>query len=133
MSAEFVRVYGLERDREYIERIQRATVRSEEIALRADHGLFGSRKWFAAVREGAIPKLRLEGVIARLYRTPVGDWPEFEVESNGEHSTWAQEGDGSLYQVGKRVRIDYVMQEYQKPLPTGGGETRAVLAIWIER
>jgi hypothetical protein len=134
MTTDFVQVYGLARDREYIERIQKATVEASELALRTEHGLFGSAKWWAAIRDGTIPTQRLEGAIARVGRNAVSDWPEFEVESNGELSTWALEGDLSMYRAGKRVRIEYVTQRYQKPLPGSGEDsTRAVLGIWVER
>jgi hypothetical protein len=134
MNTDFLKVYDLARDREYIERIQKATVEGGELALRTDHGLFGSAKWWAAIRDGTVPTQRLEGAISRVGRNPLSDWPDFEVDSKGERSTWALEGDLNMYRVGKRVRIEYVTQRYQEPLPGSGGDsTRAVLRIWIER
>jgi hypothetical protein len=131
---DLVQVYDLAKDREYIERIQKATVEASELALRTEHGLFGSGKWWAAIRDGTVPTQRLEGVIARVGRNPVNDWPEFEVESNGALSTWALEGDLGMYRAGKRVRIDYITQRYQKPLPGSADDSaRVVLGIWVER
>jgi hypothetical protein len=134
MDTDFVKVYDLARDREYIERIQKATVEASELALRTDHGIFGSAKWWSAIRDGTVPTQRVEGTISRVGRNPLSDWPDFEVEAKGERSTWALEGDLKMYQVGKRVRVEYVTQRYQKPIPgTGDASTQAVLGIWVER
>lgn len=134
MNTDFLKVYDLAKDREYIERIQKATVEGSELALRTDRGLFGSAKWWAAIRDGTVPTRRLEGSITRVGRSPVSDWPDFEVESEGGRSTWALEGDLAMYRVGKRVRIEYVTQRYQRPLPGSGDDsTRVVLGIWVER
>lgn len=133
MATELVQVYDLAKDREYIERIQKATVEASELALQTEHGLFGSAKWWAAIRDGTVPTQRLEGVITRVGRNPVNDWPEFEIEVEGELSTWALEGDLGMYRAGKRVRVEYVTQRYQKPLPgSGDASTRVVLGIWVE-
>ena len=58
MDTDFVKVYDLARDREYIERIQKATVEASELALRTDHGIFGSAKWWSAIRDGTVPTQR---------------------------------------------------------------------------
>jgi hypothetical protein len=130
MGTELVRAYSLERDRQYIERVQMATVQGSDFAIRKDHGLFGSKSWWAAIRNGSLPTHRIEGVIVHIYRS--GEWPEFEVEADGARTTWALDGDAARYAVGKRVQIDYVTLEFQKPRPDGDRTTRAVLGIWVE-
>lgn len=129
-DTEFIHVYALERDREYVERVQAGTVEAGELALRTDNGLFGSSQWWAAIRKGTVPTERIEGMIVKLYKQ--GEWPEFSVDADGQRTSWAMDGDVSHYEEGKRVRIDFVTLEYQNPKPNGEASTRAVLGIWIE-
>ena len=129
-DTEFIHVYALERDREYVERVQAGTVAAGDLALCTDNGLFGSSQWWAAIRKGTVPTERIEGTIVKLYKQ--GEWPEFAVESDGQRTSWAMDGDVSHYEGGKRVRIDFVTLEYQNPKPNGEASTRAVLGIWIE-
>ena len=70
-GAEFIHVYDLEKDLEYVERVQAATVQAGEFALRTDHGLFGTSQWWAAIRSGDVPTERLEGMIVQLYKSGV--------------------------------------------------------------
>ena len=130
MSADLVQAYSLEGDREYIERVQMATVQGGDLAVRRDHGLFGSAPWWDAIRDGTVPTHRIAGVIVQIYRR--GDWPEFEIEADGERSTWALDGDAGRYAVGKRARVEFATLEYQKPQPDGERSTRVVLGIWVE-
>ena len=129
-GAEFIHVYDLEKDREYVERVQAATVQGGEFALRIDHGLFGTDQWWAAIRNGDVPTERLEGMIVQLYKT--GEWPEFAVEVDGERSSWAMDGDVGRYRVGKGVHIEFITAEYRKPPPEADASTRVVLGIWVE-
>ncbi len=129
-DTEFIHVYALERDHEYVERVQAGTVEAGELALRTDNGLFGSSQWWTAIRDGTVPTERIEGIIVKLYKR--GEWPEFSVESDGQRTSWAMDGDVSRYEEGKRVRIDIVTLEYQKPKHDGEASTQAVLGIWIE-
>ena len=80
MSEKLLEVYDLARDREYLERLQLATVESGEFALVSDHGLPGSRQWWTAVRDGSIPTHRVEGTI-----TDVGypHWPRLSSQRVG--------------------------------------------------
>ena len=130
MCADFVQAYSLKKDREYIERVQMATVQGGDFALRRDQGLFGSEPWWDAIRDGTVPTHRIDGVIVQIYRR--GDWPEFQIEADGERSTWALDGDAGCYAVGKRARVEFVTLEYQKPQPGGERSTRVVLGIWVE-
>ncbi len=128
-DTDFIQVYALERDHEYIERVQAGTVEAGELALRTDNGLFGSSQWWAAIGDGTVPTERIEGMIVKLYKK--GEWPEFAVESDGQRTSWAMDGDVTRYEEGKRVRIDFVTLEYQKTKPDGEASTRAVLGILI--
>lgn len=128
---EFYQAYSLERDREYIERLQAATVQHDAFALGSDHGLVGSKQWWEAIRDAQIPTTRIDGEIVDI-RLNAGSWPEFEVSSNEESSTWCLEGDIKAYRVGGLVRIDYVTVRYAKPPPDGDEAVKIVLEIWVE-
>lgn len=131
MHDSFQRTYELARDREYIERIQMVTVRGEPLGLAQEHGLFGSKRWFAALEERALATTRLEGVIRGVGVDPRG-WPQFELEVDGERTTWGLEGDPKAYRPGARARIDFVDVAYANPSPGSDAEARVVLGIWIE-
>jgi len=84
---EWIEVYSLRKDPETIEAIQRATVETEDFGLVPEHGLFGSREWWDAVKGGEIPRRTIEEVISRTYMGSMDDWPELEVDSEGVKST----------------------------------------------
>ena len=131
MSEALTQVYDLARDREYVERVQMASVQASEYALAKEHGLFGSQAWWDAVADGSLPKHVVEGRITRVYVNQA-NWPEFEIERDGELSTWALEGEASRYTAGKLARIEYVMQRYASPAPGSDPETQVVIGIWVE-
>ena len=128
---EAVRVYELRRDREYVERLQLASVEKSEFALETGHGLFGSQGWWAAVEDGSIPTHNVEGTIVDVC-VNAADWPEFEVDSDGTSTSWALEGDIRLYSIGNGVRVDYVMQRYLNPPEKGEDSAKIVLSIAVE-
>ncbi len=128
---EFYQAYSFERDREYIERLQAATVQGSEFALDSEHGLVGSKPWWDAIGESKLATTRVEGEVVDI-RVNSGGWPEFEVDSNGESSTWCLEGDIKTYRVGGRVRIDYVMVRYAKPPSEDDDAAKIVIGIWVE-
>ena len=53
MEDGYTQTYDLKRDREYVERLQLASVKASEFALESQHGLFGSGRWCEAVRDMA--------------------------------------------------------------------------------
>jgi hypothetical protein len=130
VGTEFVQAYDLERDREYVERVQKACVEKSEFALKSDHGLFGSRAWWEAIREGILPTHRVEGTIVTISKQ--GGWPEFEIDTDGKRSTWALDGKVEAYKVGKQARVAYVNQEFLKPAADAERETPIVIGIWVE-
>lgn len=131
MGDEWYQAYDLERDREYIERLQAATVQRGEFALDTTHGLVGTRKWWGAVASGAIPKTRVQGTIVDI-RVNADNWPEFEVDDGSGTSVWALEGDITSYRVNGGVRIDYVTVRYAKPPDGEDDAATLVLGIWVE-
>ena len=130
MASEFLQVYDLERDREYVERVQKACVEKGEFALKSDHGLLGTKAWWDAIREGTIPTHRVEGTIVTISKQ--GGWPEFEIDVDGERSTWALDGKVEAYTVGKQARVAYLKQEFLKPAADAERETPIVIGIWVE-
>ena len=130
-TSEWVQVYDLERDHEYIERLQMASVEASEFALSREYGLIGSASWWQAIGAEKISPSELTGRIARVYINSA-NWPEFELESDGERSTWALEGEATRYRIGKHARIRCVMLPYANPAPGGDSEAQIVTGIWIE-
>jgi hypothetical protein len=128
---EFYEAYSFERDREYIERLQAATVGKDDFALSSENGLVGSKPWWDAIRDGRISTTRVEGVVVDI-RLNAGSWPEFEVDADGESSTWCLEGDIKTYRVGGLVRIDYVVLRYAKPASESDSAAKIVTGIWVE-
>ena len=114
MSREWIKVYDLSEDRETIELIQKASLRTRDFGLVPEIALFGSDEWWAAVSDGRIPRHKIEGTINRLYMTGHGDWPEFEILSGDEVTRWTRMGIPSAYGVGRKVRLEYVIQRLRK-------------------
>jgi hypothetical protein len=104
-------VYDLIQDRETVDLIQNASVTKEEFGFIPEVALFGSKEWWLAVDDGRIHRYTIEGTISRVYMSGRGDWPEFEIQSNGDVSRWTRFGEQSLYAVGRRVRLEYVLQK----------------------
>lgn len=127
----WVQVYDLAQDREYIERLQTATVEATEHALCREHGLVGTESWWEAIGEKKIPSVDRTGRIARVY-VNASNWPEFEMECDGERSTWALEGEVTHYKVGSGIRIRWVMLPLAKPASDRDREAQVVTGIWIE-
>ena len=132
-----VEVYNLTNDQEHVRKVQRATQNTTDYGLVPEHGLFGSDEWWESVRSGKIPTIRIEGVISRVYMGSMNDWPEFEIDSNGRRTTWTRQVNrreaAAAYVVGRKVRLECVMQKAKKDLGNlGTTEQRVVLRIAIE-
>lgn len=139
------KVYDLREDVEQIALMQRATLAPQAFGVVSDHGLVGSPDWWAAIADGRIPMHAVEGRISRIYKSglPSPDWEEFEIEADGEVSSWTRMtsggagGDaervakGALYQVGRAVRITYVKLRFRQALQ-GLPFSKRVLEIWID-
>ena len=83
------------------------------------------------MRDGSIPIHGVEGTITDI--RIAGNWPEFEVDANGELTTWCLEGDIKSYRVGIGVRVDYVIQRCQRSSePHGEESVKVVLRITLE-
>ena len=129
-------VYSLKRDSKYIEEVQQATLNTKNFGIEPTHGLFGSIEWWDNIKSGMLPLQTIRGYITRLYMGSMGDWPEFEmVDDTKIKSTWsryANGGDlGKFYAVGRRVELDFVIQNHRPGSSDGGAGTRVVLEVRI--
>lgn len=127
---EWVKVYDLAEDQETVDLVQRATLNTNDFGLIPEVALFGSDDWWRAIDDGRIPLCEVSGTIVRVFASGHGDWPEFELESRGDRSRWTRLGEQSLYQEGRQVRVQYVMQKARKHW-VGTQEQRQVLRIFI--
>ena len=130
--ADWVVAYDLATDQETISQVQRATLITKDFGLVPEVALYGSDEWWAAIRDGRIPKHEVTGSISRLYMTGHGDWPEFELDSNGTKTTWTRMGNQAVYAEGKEAKIEYVMQKLRRDL-LNQGEYKEVLRVLVRR
>jgi hypothetical protein len=110
--------------------VQKATLTTADFGLEPEVALFGSDEWWKAIADGRIPRLEIRGVIANVYMTGHGDWPEFEIDTDGRKTRWTRFGDQSLYRAGREVRVEYVMQRTKK-VWLGKHEQENVLRIFV--
>lgn len=130
-------IYQLKNHKENILRIQKATLETAEYGLQITHGLIGSVEWWKNIVEGRLELKTIKSRINKVYMGSMGDWPEFQIEKIGNHKTnWTREIDfpeyDNLYQVGKEVQIDYVIQFHKEKAFGGPTETEIVTDIKIE-
>lgn len=131
---EFIPAYKFQEDKEAIKRLQEVSSDPKSIfGLKTENGLLiGTKEWFLATEDGRLSKQTIHGIISKVYMSGHNDWPEFELEDESGKSTWTREGNDKLYQVGKQVEIDYVIQKYKRPWNMLGPTTKFVLEIRIE-
>jgi hypothetical protein len=107
----------------------------------SEHGIPGSSAWWEAIADGRISLRTVEGRIVRVYKTglPSADWPEFEVDSNGERTFWNCAASGTpdervaalrLFEAGRPVRIVYVLEPLERPV-SGKQFVKTEVEIWI--
>lgn len=137
-EGDMVEVYSLVNDAEHIRKVQRATLKTTDYGLVPEHGLFGTADWWEAIRSGQLPIIRIEGVISRVRMGNMNDWPVFEIDASGCKTTWPREvhrsEDDRLYTVGKRVCLEYVIQNAKKDLANfGTTRQQVILRIVVER
>jgi len=131
-------VYELARNTAYIAAVQKATLTTKEFGLEPTHGLFGSEEWWRNIGLGVLRTHHLSGTITQMYMGSMGDWPMFVMVTNaGEEHRWTREVNAreqaSLYMVGLRVEVDYVVQRFRRPIHGYDRmECKTVLAIRLE-
>tara|TARA_Y100000815_G_C13332794_1_gene496691 strand:+ start:68 stop:472 length:405 start_codon:yes stop_codon:yes gene_type:complete len=132
---ELISVYKFQEDKEAIKRLQEVSSDTKSVyGLKTENGLLiGTKEWFQATEDGRLSKETIRGTISKVYMSGHNDWPEFEMENESGKSTWTREGNDKLYQVGKLVEIDYVIQKYKRPWDMLGPTTKKVVEIRIEK
>jgi hypothetical protein len=119
-----VTVFQLRKAKQHIEDVQRATLTTWRFGVAKTHGLFGSDEWWRNIESGKLPVHTLSGVITRLFMGGMRDTPEFTMRSDdGRESNWLRYANDEqapnlyvskkledLYEVGRRIEIDYVLQ-----------------------
>ena len=132
---EFQTAYKFKDDKEAIKRLQEVSSDPESnYGLKVENGLLvGTKEWFHATEDRRLLKETLTGRISKVYMSGHNDWPEFEIESKEGFSTWTREGNDKLYQVGKFVEIDFVIQKHKRQWDMLGPTTKKVLEIRIEK
>ena len=131
MDTKWIKVYDLSDDEELVTKVQNATLNTTDFGLVPEIALYGSTEWWEAISSGLIQKHAIEGVITSAFTSGDSNWPQFEVDDNGVKTVWTRFGDHSLYDVGCRVKIEYVVQKSKKSW-TGSPYQNEVLTISIE-
>jgi hypothetical protein len=131
MTTKWIKVYDLSDDDELVANVQDATLNTKDFGLIPEIALYGSMLWWEAISTGLIQKHLIEGVIARVFTSGDGIWPQFEIDDHGKKTVWTRFGDQSLYEVGRNVKLEYVVQKPKKSW-TGSPYQNEVLKICIE-
>lgn len=131
MNTKWIKVYDLSDDDELVEKVQNATLNTTDFGLVPEIALYGSTEWWKAISHGRIKKHEIEGIITSVFSSGDSNWPQFEIDSNGKKTVWTRFGDHSLYEVGRRVRLEYVVQKPKKSW-TGSPYQNEVLSISVE-
>ena len=127
-----IKIYDLKEDKSSIESLQKASLNPDpEFGFKiSPYGLIGSPQWWQAVQGEVIPVHIVQGKIVNVYNTGHGNnFPEFDVNCNGNVSSWMLEGNKQYYKIGNEIRIMYVLQEYKIFHKGLGSESQVVLTI----
>ena len=79
-------IYRLMDDKAYIEKVQKATLTTEQFGVNPTHGLFGSAEWWEKILSGGLPVYTYRGSITKRYMGSMNDWPCHEVAMKGARS-----------------------------------------------
>jgi hypothetical protein len=131
MNTKWITVYDLSDDDELVAKVQDATLNTTDFGLVPEIALYGSTEWWEAVSSGLIQKQEIAGRITGMFSSGDSNWPQFEIDAKGEKSVWTRLGDDSLYEVGRRVKLEYVVQKPKKSW-TGSPFQNEVLTISVE-
>ncbi len=126
-------IYNLKDDFRRTKMVQEASLDKNSYAgYKTENGLlFGTKEWFSAIENNIIPKHTVKGFISRVYMSGHNDYPEFEIESNEDKTTWTREGIDESYKVGKSIELVYVEQKYKRPTDVTGVISKCVIEIKI--
>jgi hypothetical protein len=130
---EWVKVYDLAKDQEYMERVQHAAISWIPESGGQGRPMFGSPEWWNTVESGELESHWVTGSIRRPLWTGMNDFPEVEVEEeSGRVSLWARRGNVTEYSKGRGIRIRWVTQKRKKPSKDMAEEMTIVVEVWLE-
>lgn len=136
----WLQIYDLRQDLHRVSAIQEATLKTDHYGIEPTYGLFGSEQWWQHVEDSTLPLHTMRGKITRVYMASMNDWPEFELRcEEGSLNRFerlvspAGQFLDDEYVVGRRVEVDYVLQEFRRQAPDWGmpKEAKVVTAVRI--
>jgi hypothetical protein len=132
-----ITIYRLQLDKNYVTEVQTATRATDEFGIEPTHGMFGSPEWWQHVREGTLPVHHIKGTISSVHMGSMNDWPEFTLRTeDGKEFTWSRYANSpefaSLYIVGRRIEVDYVVQRHRATSIGPGTQLRIPIMIRVE-
>jgi hypothetical protein len=130
VETKWIKIYDIKDDKDLISQVQKATLETEDYGLVPEIALYGSQEWWDAINKGDIPRQEIIGTISRVYMTGHNDWPEFEVDSGEEKTSWTRKGNDEFYETGRPVKLEYVVQKAKKSW-TGSPYQNEVLTISV--
>lgn len=121
-----------------VDRVRATTLNDSKpyLGLAGTQGLFASKEWWRAIIDGDLEVVFFSGTIRRLFIPGMpGDAisePDFEcVSDDGEvriSSRYANDpSDLELFQVGKRVKMAYVLDQLKAPRSDGTADYADIL------
>jgi len=132
MESKWIKIYDLAQDKELVSKVQQATMQTKDYGLVPEVALYGSKDWWEAIEKGVIQKHEIVGTISRVYMSGHNDWPEFEIDSDGEKSSWTRVGSDDFYEVGRRIKLVYVVQKAKKSW-TGSPYQKEVISVHVQQ
>ena len=125
MVAKWDLIYELCADEERIRQVQEETAQVD--------GLFGTKKWWAAIKAGSIESRTVEGMITEARPTSLPDPQKFRMRTpDGSELTGVRHGDPTRYVQGLRIRFEYVTVRRPSDAPSELDTADVVIAVWIE-
>jgi hypothetical protein len=131
----WIKVYDLANDKDYIHLVKQADIRwtKESGDAGQDRPLVGFPEWWKTVESGELESHWVTGTIKRPLWTGMNDFPEVEVEEeSGSISLWPRRGDVTEYSKGRGIRIRWVAQKRVKPIEDMAEEMTVVVEVWLQ-
>jgi hypothetical protein len=108
-----------------------------QMGLRGVHGLFGSPEWWASIRGGRIPLLRLSGVVQCAYvagqdQSSINNTVDLMLKDGSIQSAGIylnDTSDSGLFRPGCQVGIVYALDELKRQPAAGGGVNYSKIAL----
>ena len=122
------KVYDLAEDEGYVRHLQKGTLAPDyRFGLAPDPALVGSDEWWRALGTAALPIVTVEGEVSEVYLMENGPTRMFALrQDDGSTTHRLRRGDDAMWKVGRRARIEYVVQ-----LDREGHEAEVVVRMWL--